>query len=307
MRIGIDLGGTKIEGILLGNQGEVLERCRRPTPREGGYCAVLDAVVELVGDLTARARTPCPVGMGIPGCVDSPSRRVKNANSTVLIGRPLGQDLEDRLGRPARLANDANCFAVAEALAGAGRGLSVIFGVILGTGVGGGLVIDGRVRQGLHGIAGEWGHSPIGTGDPATGRGPPCYCGLRGCVETRLSGPGLEAEYLRQGGAWARAPDILQRAREGEAAALRTHALYLRHFGEALARVIHILDPDAIILGGGLSNDERLYDRGRAEIEKALFNPRLQTPLLRNELGDSAGVFGAAWLWGREGPDPGQA
>ena len=300
MRIGIDLGGTKTEGILLDAEGGIVERRRIPTPSAGGYAAVLEVVLGLIGDLGGQALGDCPVGVGIPGCVDAESGLVKNANSTALIGHPLASDLAAGLGRPVRVANDAYCFAVAEAVGGAGRGAQVVFGIILGTGVGGGLVIDGQVRLGLHGIAGEWGHSPLRDADGRGGAGPRCYCGQRGCVETRLSGPGLESEYQRQGGGEARAPEILRRAGEGQPAARRAHQRYLSYFGEAVARIIHILDPDVIVIGGGMSNDASLYDRGREQVERALFNPRLRTPILPNELGDSAGVFGAAWLWGRE-------
>ncbi len=304
MRIGIDLGGTKTEGVLLDPSGAVLERQRVATPSAEGYEAVRATVIGLVGELAAGA-AEASIGVGIPGCIDAGSGVVKNANSTCLIGHPLAADLAAGLGRPVRVANDANCFAVAEARAGAARGQRVVFGIILGTGVGGGLVLDGEARVGLHGIAGEWGHSPLHDrlrqeGDPDAPEAPACYCGQRGCVETRLSGPALEQDHVRLGGAPLDAAEIFERAASGDATARRATERYLAFFGEGLARLIHILDPDAIVLGGGLSNNPRLYDDGRDAIERVLFNQTLRTPILRNELGDSAGVFGAAWLWGRE-------
>lgn len=299
MRIGIDLGGTKTEGVLLDERGRVVARERVATPSASGYEAVLDTVAALVGELRARSGAPCPVGVGIPGCISTETGRVKNSNSTALNGRRLHDDLEARLGQRVRVMNDANCFAVAESLHGAGRGARVVFGVILGTGVGGGLVIDGEPRIGLHGVAGEWGHSPIGDEDPQAAPAPRCYCGQRGCVETRLSGPGFAADHERLGGPALQAPEVLARAEAGEPVARRALARYLAFFGEALARVIHILDPDAIVLGGGMANNPRLYDRGVEEVEARLFSERLLTPIRRHELGDSAGVFGAAWLWGR--------
>ena len=302
MRIGIDLGGSKIEAVLLTEEGRVLRRQRRATPWELGYEAVVDALGDLVAELEREAPRDgaerATVGVGIPGCIDRETGRVKNANSTALIGRPLQSDLEARLGCEVRMANDANCFAVAEALAGAARGQRMVFGVILGTGVGGGLVLDGAPREGLHGIAGEWGHSPIGDEDPDAPPAPTCYCGQRGCVETRLSGPAFEADYARLSGRDLRAPEILERAAAREATAVRALDRYLRFFGEGVARIIHILDPDAIVLGGGMSKTPALYDRGRDAVERVLFDARLRTPILRHELGDSAGVFGAAWLWG---------
>jgi fructokinase len=308
LRIGIDLGGTKTEGVLLAEDGSVRTRRRVPTPTDRGYEAVLETVVGLVAGLRGEvAGAPCRVGVGIPGCVDAHSGLVKNSNSTGLIGRPLQADLAARLGDEVRVANDANCFALAEACAGAGRGRDLVFGIILGTGVGGGLVIDGAVRTGLQGIAGEWGHSPLEDHDPQAPLPPRCYCGQRGCVETRLSGPALERDYARLAGRRRGAREVLERAARGEDAAVRAHERYLAFFGEGVARLIHVLDPDVVVLGGGMSNDERLYDDGRRAVARVLFNDVLETPILRNALGDSAGVFGAAWLWGgrRVGPPEG--
>lgn len=290
MRIGVDLGGTKIESVLLDDSGEIAERRRTPTPADRGYEAVLDEIVAHVAHLDSRSGGRPAVGVGTPGAVDPQTRRLKNSNSACLRGRTILDDLVGRLGPRVRVANDANCFAVAEATAGAARGFRVVFGVILGTGVGGGIVIDGRAHEGLHGIAGEWGHSPIGQD------GPPCYCGQRGCVETRLSGPGLEAEHERASGERLAAPQIVARAAAGDAAAEATWQRYLAWFGEGIARVIHILDPDAIVLGGGMSNVDRLYTEGRDAVARVIFNDTLRTPILRNALGDSAGVLGAAWL-----------
>ena len=299
MRVGIDLGGTKIEGVLLDPEGAVVRRERVPTPSEEGYARVLDTVAALAQGLRDEpGAAQATVGVGIPGCIDAFSGVVKNSNSTGLIGHPLKEDLEARLGTAVRVANDANCFAVAEARGGAARGKRLVFGIILGTGVGGGLAIDGAAHGGLHGIAGEWGHSPLQDTDPYAPEPTVCYCGQAGCVETRLSGPAFEADYERLSGAARPAAQILARVETGDEAALRALDRYLAFFGEAIARLIHILDPEAIVLGGGMSNNPYLYTRGPEVIERVLFNDRLLTPVLRNELGDSAGVFGAAWLWG---------
>ena len=301
MRIGIDLGGTKIEGVLLDGAGETLARERVPTPSAEGYDVVLDAVARLIQGLAARpGAAEATVGVGIPGCIDAFSGLVKNSNSTGLIGHPLKDDLEARLGRTVRVANDANCFAVAEAVGGAARGKRLVYGIILGTGVGGGLVVDGVARAGMHGIAGEWGHSPLQDTDPDAPEPAVCYCGQSGCVETRLSGPAFEADYERLAGARRPAVEILERVADGDAAAAKALDRYMAFYGEAIARLIHILDPDAIVLGGGMSNNPFLYERGPAAILDVLFNDRLDTPILQNELGDSAGVYGAAWLWADE-------
>lgn len=294
LRIGVDLGGTKTESVLLDERGCVVERRRTATPQQRGYDAVLEEIVAHVRHLDARGGgRALPVGIGTPGVVDAETGRLKNSNTECLRGRALRADLEEKLGRPIQIANDANCFALAEARAGAGRGASVVFGVILGTGVGGGLVIDGRVRVGLHGIAGEWGHSPIGSAP-----GPPCYCGQRGCVETRLSGPAFEEDHRRLAGLDVAIPakTVLERADASDPLARAAVSRYLEFFGEGLARVIHILDPDVIVLGGGMSRNPFLYGAGHAAVARVLFNDRLRTPIVRHELGDSAGVLGAAWL-----------
>jgi fructokinase len=288
--IGIDLGGTKIEGIALDTALRPLHRVRVATERERGYEHIVDRVAEVVAALRPHAPDVRTIGIGTPGSLSARDGTLKNSNTTCLNGRPLHGDLEARLGLPVRLENDANCFALAEARDGAGRGHQMVFGVILGTGVGGGIVIGGRVWTGPQHIAGEWGHHAI---DPA---GPPCYCGARGCVETMLSGPALEAAYHAESGVDCPASDVARRAAAGEAAAAAVLDRYLDRFGRALANVVSILDPDVIVLGGGLSNLEPLYTRGRDAVSRYVFNDELRTPIVRNRLGDAAGVLGAALL-----------
>jgi fructokinase len=287
--IGVDLGGTKIEGVVLDADLAPLVRTRVPTRRERGYDHIVDAVAGLVAALVPHA-PDAQIGIGTPGSPSARDGTLKNSNTTCLNGRPLHADLEARLGRPVRLENDANCFALAEARGGAGRGHRVVFGVILGTGVGGGIVIDGRLWPGPQHIAGEWGHHAV---DPA---GPPCYCGQRGCVETLVSGPAVEAGYRAAGGPPLSAEEIVARAGGGEACAAAVVERWLAHVGRALANVIAILDPDVVVLGGGLSNVSALYDRGRDAVARVVFNDELRTPIVRNQLGDSAGVIGAALL-----------
>jgi fructokinase len=301
MRIGIDLGGTKIEGIALDGAGA--ERARRRVATPGGdYAATIGAVCALVADLEDEAGAEAAgIGIGIPGAVSPATGLIKNANSTWLIGKPLGRDLEAALGRPVRLANDANCFAVSEAADGAGRGSGMVFGVILGTGVGGGLVIDGKTVTGPNAIAGEWGHNPLPWPSDDERPGPACYCGLRGCIETFLSGPGLARDFRQAGGDNLAAPDIVALAGDATKAegALAEAALdrYEHRLARALASVINILDPDVIILGGGLSNVGRLYENVPALWSDWVFSECSQTRLLANVHGDSSGVRGAAWLW----------
>jgi len=300
-RIGIDLGGTKTEGIVIDRNGRLCERERVATPRVQGYRAIVDMLTDLVARLERRCGHRCTVGIGTPGSPSAIDGRMRNCNTTCLNGRALQADLEQRLDRPVRLANDANCFALAEALDGAGAGHATVFGVILGTGVGGGIVVHGRLLTGHEHIAGEWGHNPLEDAGPA------CYCGRRGCVETLLSGPGLCADHARNGGEHGlEPPAIVSHALDGDPVAATTLTRYLERFGRALATVINILDPDAIVLGGGLSNIELLYSRGREAIAPHVFSDRFTTPLLRNRLGDSAGVFGAARLWPAV-PDDGSA
>jgi len=288
--IGIDLGGTKIEGIVLDEHLAPVTRKRLPTERERGYDHILGRVAMLVGELRQVAPRCHRVGIGTPGSLSAQSRLLKNSNTTCLNGRPLLADLTDRLGMPVLIENDANCFALAEALRGAGRGHRLIFGVILGTGVGGGLVWDGGVWRGPQHLAGEWGHHCL---DPD---GPACYCGQRGCVETYLSGPALEAAYTAAGGSPCSAAQVAARAAEGEPPAVDVLHRYCERFGRALANVIDILDPEVVVLGGGLSHIAALYSRGREAVAARVFNDELRTPIVANVLGASAGVIGAALL-----------
>ena len=291
MRLGIDLGGTKIEGAVLDPQSRIVARKRIPTEQEGGYEHILDRIAALVRELLPLVPGCRAIGIGTPGALSARDGTLKNSNTLCLNGRPLLADLEARLGLGVRIENDANCFALAEALAGSGRGHEVVFGVILGTGVGGGIVVRGELWTGPQRIAGEWGHHAI---DPA---GPRCYCGQRGCVETLLSGPALAAAYRTAGGEpTATARDVASRAASGEAVAQRVLDAYLQHFGRALANLISILDPSVVVLGGGLSNLDIFYDRGRAEVARRVFNDELATPIVKHTLGDSAGVVGAALL-----------
>jgi fructokinase len=274
MRIGIDLGGTKTEIIVLGDSGEERLRERVPTPR-GDYVATVASIAALLKSAEAKvgAGRTASVGVGIPGAESRVTGLIKNANSTWLIGRPLRADLEKALQRPVRIANDANCFALSEATDGAAAGAEVVFGVILGTGVGGGIVVRGEVLVGPNAIAGEWGHNPLPGKDEAR----PCYCGRTNCIETFLSGPALAAD----GGA-------------GDEAAMQR---YEARLALALAQVINILDPDVIVLGGGISNLDRLYDRVPRLWGEWVFSDHVATRLVKNLHGDSSGVRGAAWLW----------
>lgn len=289
-RLGIDLGGTKIEGVVLEPGLRVSARERIPTESARGYAHIVGRVALLAGRLRARAPEATCVGIGTPGAVSARTGRMKNCNTTCLNGQPLREDLEARIGLPVRLENDANCFTLAEALGGAGRAGRVVFGVIMGTGVGGGIVVDGAVWPGPQHLAGEWGHHCL---DPA---GPPCYCGQRGCVETFVSGPALEREYRERTGVALAVPALVERARAGEPAARAVVDGFLTRFGRALANVIDILDPDVVVLGGGLSNIDELYGAGRDAVARCVFNDELRTPIVRNQLGDSAGVIGAALL-----------
>jgi fructokinase len=290
LRIGIDLGGTKIEGIVLDARGHPVVRERVPTERERGYEHIVARTGDLVGRLRARAPGVTHVGIGTPGSTSARDGTLKNSNTVCLNGRPLRRDLEQVIGLPVRLENDANCFAVAEAVHGAGRGHRLVFGVILGTGVGGGIVFDGRPWTGPQHIAGEWGHHRL---DPA---GPVCYCGQRGCVETMLSGPALARAHAAAGGGEVDAVAVAAHAAAGDAIATRVLGRYLDWFGRALANLINILDPEVVVLGGGLSNLDVLYDQGRDAVARYVFNDELRTPIVRHALGDSAGVVGAALL-----------
>lgn len=295
MRIGLDLGGTKIEVIAIDQAGRERYRKRVASPR-GDYPGTLDAVAALVAE-AERATGPGSVGIGIPGAISPATGLVKNANSIWLNGRPLADDLVARLGRPVRLANDANCFALSEAADGAGAGQRIVFGVIIGTGTGGGVVVDGQVLVGANAVAGEWGHNPMPWPDRDEWPGPDCYCGRTGCIETFLSGPGLAADFVRVGGDRLEAPDIARRACGGDDLAAATIERYERRLARALASIINVLDPGVIVLGGGLSNIDRLYERVPALWTDYVFSDHVATRLARAVHGDSSGVRGAAWLW----------
>lgn len=305
VRIGIDLGGTKIEGILIGSDGHEdgheFARERIPTP-QGDYQATVQAVAQLVRHLdTTTAQhgcsTPPSVGVGIPGATSPTTGLVKNANSVCLIGQALDVDITTAIGRPVRLANDANCFAVSESVDGAAAGKHVVFGVILGTGVGGGISIGGRPLTGPNAIAGEWGHNPLPWPQDDERPGPPCYCGKMGCIETFLSGPGLSHDHAQWGGAPLSASTIVAHAADGDAACEVTLKRYEHRLARALATVINTLDPDIIVLGGGLSNISRLYDNIPHIWGDWVFSDAVATKLVQNRHGDSSGVRGAAWLW----------
>jgi fructokinase len=290
--IGIDLGGTKTESILLGADGSTILRQRRPTPRDGGYEATVTMVATMIGEAAAQLPrgTPYTVGVGIPGSIDAKNGLVRNANSTCLIGKPLQMDLESLIGRPVEIRNDADCFTMAECRSGAGKGYGLVFGVIMGTGCGGGLSLAGEVREGPHRIAGEWGHFSV---DP---QGEQCYCGKRGCVETLISGSGVENAYCREYSERLSMDDIVAGARAGNERCVKRFEKFLDDFGRCLGGLISILDPDAVVLGGGLSNIDELYAQGVERVQYYAFHDHLQTPVLKNVLGDSAGVFGAAWI-----------
>ncbi len=296
MRIGVDLGGTKTELIAIDDDGSVRLRRRAPTPA-GDYAATVALIAGMVTQAERELGVRASVGIGTPGSQSPVDGRMRNANSTCLNGQPLKQDVEAALGRTVRLANDANCFALSEAVDGAGRGADVVFGVILGTGVGGGVVVHGRVLQGANGVAGEWGHNPLPPCDDTGGHAPACYCGRHGCVETWLSGPALAADHLRTSGETAAPERIVARAADGDAACEATLRRYEARLARALAGVINLLDPDVIVLGGGLSSIGRLYERVPQLWAPHVFSDRIVTRLCPPLHGDSSGVRGAAWLW----------
>lgn len=295
MRIGIDLGGTKIEGVAIDAAGAVVIRRRVPTPR-GDYDRTLAAIADLVHEIEREAQHQGSVGVGIPGTISAATGRVKNANSTWLNGKPLLDDLRYALGREVRIANDANCFALSEAADGAAAGFPVVFGVIVGTGTGGGLVVDGRVVDGVNGIAGEWGHNPMPWPRAEEWPGPACYCGRSGCIECFLSGPGLALDYA-SADASVDAAEIVRRAESGESIALACLERYEDRMARALASIINVIDPHVIVLGGGLSNITRLYERVPGLWAPYVFSDTVTTRLVRAKHGDSSGVRGAAWLW----------
>jgi fructokinase len=299
MRIGVDLGGTKIEALALDPGGRPLLRRRVPTPR-GDYEATLGAVVDLVRSLEAELQRRGSLGVGVPGAISPASGTIKNANSTWLIGRPFDRDLSRALDRPVRLANDANCFALSEAVDGAAAGAEVVFGVILGTGVGGSLVVAKRPIGGRNAIAGEWGHNPLPWPRDDERPGPDCYCGKRGCIETFLSGPGLARDYGAATGETLSAEAIAVLAGRGEDRAQAALARYEDRLARGLAHVINILDPEVVVLGGGLSNIGRLADRMPELLSAYVFSDRVDTAVVNARHGDSGGVRGAAWLWAED-------
>jgi fructokinase len=295
VQIGIDLGGTKTEAIALASD-RVVARRRVPTPRE--YERTLDTIIRLVAELESETGRSGTVGVGIPGVVARATGLVKNANSTWLNGRPLRADLETRLARPVRVANDANCFALSEASDGAGRGHETVFGVILGTGVGGGIAIRRRIHDGLNQIAGEWGHNPLPwMTDEERASAPECYCGKIGCIETFLSGPGFERDYALRSGTRSSSHDIVRAAAAGDAHALQALRRYEDRLARAIAGVINILDPDIVVLGGGMSNLPDLGPAVSVLLPRHVFSDTVQTEVVPNLHGDSSGVRGAAWLW----------
>jgi fructokinase len=290
-RIGIDLGGTKIEGIVLDEHRRELFRKRIETQRELGYRHILNRIRELHGELAAQIKhQPHTLGLGAPGVISPRTGLMKNSNTLCLIGQPVKADLENLLGRKIEIQNDANCFAMAEALHGAGKNKKLVFGGIMGTGCGGGIVHNGEVITGRQAIAGEWGHSSI---DP---NGPLCYCGQRGCVETFISGGGLEARYAEQFGMKKSFREIEKDFYAGEPQAAEFMKVFFRNFGRALANLIAVLDPDILVLGGGVSKFDALYTEGVAQVAKFVFSDSLETPIVKHRLGDSAGVIGAALI-----------
>jgi fructokinase len=296
LRIGIDLGGTKIEAAALDGTGSIVLRRRVPTPR-GNYRETIDTVAGLVSEIEGAFGAQGTVGIGIPGTIAPQTGLVKNANSTWLNGRPLQRDVEAALARSVRFANDANCFALSEATDGAAAGCSSVFGVILGTGVGGGIVIAGRALLGTNAIAGEWGHNPLPWPVADEMPGPRCYCGRSGCIETFLSGAGLAADHRRQTGIDVSGPHIAAAAQAGDPICRTTLQRYAERLARALAAVINILDPEAIVLGGGLSAIAGLYQQVPPLWRRFVFSDRVETKLLPPVHGDASGVRGAAWLW----------
>ncbi len=296
LRLGIDLGGTKIEAIALDADGRERLRRRRQTPR-GSYQQIVAAIAGLVGEVERELGAIGSVGVGIPGTISPRTGRIKNANTTELIGHPLDRDLAVVLDRPVRLANDADCFALSEAVDGGGRGARSVFGVILGTGVGGGLVFEGRLIGGPNSIAGEWGHNPLPWPRDEERPGPVCYCGKRGCIETYLSGPGFAADHAGRVGGRLTAPEIAAAAGAGDPAASSSVEIYVERLARALATVINIFDPEVVVLGGGMSNLAAIYERVPLLWKDWVFSDQIDTRLARPVHGDSSGVRGAAWLW----------
>ena len=296
LRIGIDLGGTKIEFIALEPDGHEVHRHRVATPRHD-YDGTVRAIKEGVELIEHKLKRSATVGIAIPGTISKITKTVKNANSTWMIGKPFDQDVGKALKREVRCANDANCLAVSEATDGAGAGKHVVFAVILGTGCGGGVAVDGRVHNGRNGVAGEWGHTVLPWMHPDEFPGPPCYCGLRGCIETWISGTGLEDDYERATKTRLKGKEIIARCEAGEAAAVASVERYEDRLTRSLSQLVNILDPDVIVLGGGVSQVPRLYQNVPPRLKNYVFGREADTPILVAKHGDASGVRGAAWLW----------
>ncbi len=295
MRIGIDLGGTKIEAVALNNAGEMLLRHRVATP--DNYAGILDVIVQLVEEIENESGKRCSVGVGTPGAISPASQLLRNSNTLCMNGQPLKQDISRVLGRDIRISNDANCFALSEAIDGAAKDAAVVFGVIIGTGTGGGVVINGKVLTGPNAIAGEWGHNPLPWPKDIELPGPDCYCGKKGCIETFLSAPGMSSDYFLTNGEKKSSRDIVELAGQQDFQALRCLQKYEDRLARGLASIINVLDPDAIVLGGGMSNIDQLYKNVPEQWGKYVFSDQVNTHLLPPMYGDSSGVRGAAWLW----------
>jgi len=295
LRIGIDLGGTKIEGVVLDASGEVVLRERVATPKTPREIHL--AIAEMVQRFDQQLDVQCTVGIGTPGALSPRTGLLRNSNTVCLNGTPLDRDLEAAIGRPLRMANDANCFALSEAIDGAGKGARMVLGLIVGTGTGAGVVIDGQVWTGPNAIAGEWGHNPLPWPEPSELPGAPCYCGKRGCVETWLSGPGLSRDHLEVTGEAVNAHDLAERAVAGEESAIATMARHAGRFARSLASVVNVLDPDVIVIGGGLSLHAPLYPSLEAQLPRWVFSDHVATRVVPAQHGDASGVRGAAWLW----------
>ncbi len=293
-QIGIDLGGTKTESVLFDPDQQVLHRKRIPTPKKehGRYATILETVAAAIHETAGHIPQGMPytVGVGIPGIIDGATRQVLNANTTCLIGRPFKDDLENRIDHAVGMENDANCFTLAESRSGAARDYGVVMGIIMGTGCGGGICVNGLIHDGRHGIAGEWGHYAV---DPG---GRECYCGNHGCVETKISGSGVEASYFEWFNRRRSMESIVQGFRNARPDSTKIFNQFIEDFGRCLGGLLSLLDPDAVVLGGGLSNIDELYTLGVERVRAYAFHPRIETPILKNQHGDSAGVFGAAWI-----------
>lgn len=294
-KLGIDLGGTKTEVLVLDPQGQSVYRQRVTTPAHS-YDAILDLIATLVAEAEAELGLRTSVGVGIPGAISPGSGLLRNSNTVCMNGRPIARDLERRLEREVRIENDANCFALSEALGGAGQGYPVVFGVIIGTGTGGGLVVDGKLLNGPHAISGEWGHNPLPWHRSIDGS-PSCYCGKRACIETFLSGPGLENNFRLRFGEGRSSHDIIAGANAGDDACRAMMALYHDQMARALAHLINILDPHVVVLGGGMSNIDSIYDEVPKLLPDYVFSDFVATPILQAVRGDASGVYGAALLW----------